>query len=43
MCVCVCVYSALVNDGPVTIVIDSDVPSSKEAATDLEEKLPLAE
>ncbi|OEU22835.1 D-tyrosyl-tRNA deacylase [Fragilariopsis cylindrus CCMP1102] len=34
---------ALVNDGPVTIVIDSDVPSSKEAATDLEEKLPLAE
>jgi hypothetical protein len=42
-CVCVCVYSALVNDGPVTIVIDSDVPSSKEAATDLEEKLPLAE
>jgi len=41
--VCVCVYSALVNDGPVTIVIDSDVPSSKQAATDLEEKLPLAE
>ena len=40
---CVCVYSALVNDGPVTIVIDSDVPSSKEAATDLEEKLPLSD
>jgi hypothetical protein len=37
------IYSALVNDGPVTIVIDSDVPSSKQAATDLEEKLPLAE